>query len=227
MFHREDDSRSSSCFSTTSRRQYSTTCGKSNCLSARQPAARGNRYLPLFIGFVTQDQPKEMVSFFEGQRPAFKKRADTFERAEQAAIPEQMAALGDFTSRAYRRPLTPKETADQAVLYRSLLARGASHEDAFRGVISRVLVSPEFLFRIEQPAAASKPGPVNDWELATRLSYFLWSSTPDVELRRLAASGRLHIPEVLKAQSRRMLRDARVRSLAIEFGAQVASRARI
>ena len=61
---------------------------------------------------------------------------------------------------------------------------------------------------------------MNDWELATRLSYFLWSSVPDDALRRLAAQGRLRDPQVLAAQTRRMLKDSRVRALAIEFGAQ-------
>src|SRR5207247_3765295 len=65
------------------------------------------------------------------------------------------------------------------------------------------------------PGAA--PGPVDDWELATRLSYFLWSSAPDAELRELAARGRLRSPDELAAQTRRMLRDPRVRRLATEF----------
>src|SRR5207302_3474282 len=81
-------------------------------------------------------------------------------------------------------------------------------------------VAPAFLFRIEQAPAGKQPGPVNDWELATRLSYFLWSAPPDDELRALAATGKLRDPEVLAAQTRRMLKDGRTRSLAIEFGTQ-------
>ncbi|HND56796.1 MAG TPA: DUF1592 domain-containing protein, partial [Pirellulaceae bacterium] len=80
------------------------------------------------------------------------------------------------------------------------------------------LTSPAFLYRGEK--AAAKTGPVNDWELATRLSYFLWSSTPDDELRQLAAAGKLHEPEVLAAQARRMLKHDHIRRLATEFGCQ-------
>jgi hypothetical protein len=81
-------------------------------------------------------------------------------------------------------------------------------------------VSPAFLFRIEQAPAGKEPAAVNDWELATRLSYFLWSSIPDDELRRLAATGQLRDPKVLAAQVQRMLKDDRLRALAIEFGTQ-------
>ena len=77
-----------------------------------------------------------------------------------------------------------------------------------------------FLFRIEEAPAGLKPGSVTDWELATRLSYFLWSSAPDAELRRLAAAGQLREPKVLAEQTRRMLKDPRARALAIEFGTQ-------
>src|SRR5581483_3362264 len=68
--------------------------------------------------------------------------------------------------------------------------------------------------------AGKNPGPVNDWELATRLSYFLWASMPDEELRKLAAAGQLREPKVLAAQVQRMLKDDRLRALAIEFGTQ-------
>jgi hypothetical protein len=87
-------------------------------------------------------------------------------------------------------------------------------------VLARVLVSPAFLFRIEQPPPGKDPGPVDDWELATRLSYFVWSSLPDDELRGLAAAGRLRDPKVLAGQVGRMVKDPRARALAVEFGTQ-------
>src|SRR6185503_9210087 len=87
-------------------------------------------------------------------------------------------------------------------------------------VLARTLVAPAFLFRIEQAPQGKQPGPVNDWEMATRLSYFLWSAPPDAELRRLAAAGQLRDPKVIAEQTRRMLKDDRTRSLAIEFGTQ-------
>ena len=85
-------------------------------------------------------------------------------------------------------------------------------------MLVRILTSPAYLYRSETPA--TQTGPVNDWELATRLSYFLWSSLPDDELRSVAAAGRLRDPDVLAAQARRMLKDDRIRRLATEFGCQ-------
>ncbi len=89
-----------------------------------------------------------------------------------------------------------------------------------RGTLARLLVSPSFLFKLEHAPAGKEAGAINNWELATRLSYFLWSSVPDEELRRLAESGRLRDPNVLAEQTTRMLKDNRVRSLGIEFGTQ-------
>ncbi len=186
---------------------------------SRQPVTENN-YLPQFIGFVTQDQPKEMLRHFESQRPVFQKRADVFRKEEETAIPKQLDALLEFTGRAYRRPLQPKEKSDLLALYQTIRGKGAGHDEAFRGVLARVLVSPAFLFRIEQAPPGKEAGPVNDWELASRLSYFLWSSVPDDELRMLARAGQLRDPKVLANQVQRMLKDDRLRALAIEFGTQ-------
>jgi hypothetical protein len=179
-----------------------------------------NKYLPLFIGFVTQDQPKELVVFFEGFREPFRKRAEEFEKELDAAGPKQLDALLALTARAYRRPLAEKEKNDLLGLYRSLRQKGVAHEEAFRGVLARVLVSPSYIFRVEQAPPGKEARAVNDWELATRLSYFLGSTLPDDELRREATAGRLHEPAVLEAQTRRLLKDERTRALAIEFGTQ-------
>jgi hypothetical protein len=179
-----------------------------------------NEYLPLFIGFVTQDQPKSLVKFFEDRRPTFKKWADDFERDFETAAPQQMKQLFDFATRAYRRPLLPTEANGLKALHQSLRKRDVTHEDAFRSVLARVLMSPSFLLHLERPPTGKLARPVNDWELASRLSYFLWASPPDDELRRLATAGRLHEPEVLAEQTQRMLKNDRVRALAIEFGTQ-------
>ena len=87
-----------------------------------------------------------------------------------------------------------------------------------RVVLTRVFTSPAFLYHCETPGPEAAPVPVDDWELAARLSYFLWSSVPDAELRALAAQGRLREPGQVAVQARRMLGDPRVRRLAIEFG---------
>lgn len=218
MFHREDEPLLQLFLNEAQTKQIESLWKEHRFIS-RQAIAE-NAYLPQFIGFVTQDQPKQMVAYFEGMRPIFKQRADEFEKEQESAIPKHVDALHQFASKAFRRPLTDKETADLRNLDQALRNKGASHEEAFRGVLARILVSPAFLFRIEQATAGKDPGPVNDWELATRLSYFLWSSTPDEELRRLAAAGRLHDSKVLASQVDRMIQDARIRSLAIEFGTQ-------
>ncbi|HEX5269929.1 MAG TPA: DUF1592 domain-containing protein, partial [Gemmataceae bacterium] len=179
-----------------------------------------HKNLPLFIGFVTQDQPKALVVYFEGLREPFRKRAEEFEKEVEAAVPKQLDKLADFAARAYRRPISEAEKAQLLGLHAALRKKGASREEAFRGVLARVLVSPSFLFHMEQPPPGKEPRPVNDWELAARLSYFLWSSVPDDELRKSAAAGKLHEPDELARQTRRMLKDPRVRQLAIEFGTQ-------
>lgn len=141
------------------------------------------------------------------------------EKAKVDAEPTHLDALLDFAARAYRRPLTKAEAADLLGYYRKLRARdGLSHEDAVRDAIVAVLVSPDFSYRIDLVAADSKAMPLADYALASRLSYFLWSSMPDAELLAVAARGELKRPEVLARQARRMLKDEKVRGLATEFG---------
>ena len=109
----------------------------------------------------------------------------------------------------------PREKAGVLNLYTLLREEGQEHDPALRSLLGRVLVSPNFLYRIEQPAAGVDPQPVSSWELASRLSYFLWSSMPDGELFRLAAAGSLRDPQVLARQAGRMLKHERIRALAL------------
>ena len=145
------------------------------------------------------------------------------EKARAAAEPSHLVALQEFAGRAYRRPLTADERAGVAAFYRGLRGDGVGHEDAVRDTLVRVLMSPHFCFRLDlpRPGAAGTPGktePLSDHALASRLSYFLWASTPDRELLEAAAKGDLRRPEVLAAQARRMLKDDRARGLAEQFG---------
>ncbi len=131
--------------------------------------------------------------------------------------------------RAYRRPVTDADLKTPLELYAS-----AKAEDGFDAGIemglSAVLASPEFLFRIERDpasakATAGKPGEgsvyrISDLELASRLSFFLWSSIPDDELIDVAARGDLDKPAVLERQVTRMLADARSRNLITNFASQ-------
>jgi len=218
MFHREDEPLERLFLDAEQKRRIDHLWAEHRFIS-QQPVAE-NAYLPQFIGYVTQDQPKSLLDYFESQRPVFKKRADEFERDAQAAEPKHLTALADFASRGYRRPLDDKERTDLQALYQKIRKKGVSHDEAFRSTLTRVLVAPAFLFRIEKSPPGKNAGPINDWELATRLSYFLWSSAPDGELRQLASAGTLRDPKVLASQTQRMLKDERLRALAIEFGTQ-------
>ncbi|MDP1560335.1 MAG: DUF1592 domain-containing protein [Pirellulaceae bacterium] len=155
--------------------------------------------------FATQDRA-DLVVEFEKMREPIHQAAAVFRAKQVTAEAAQRQAVIDLAQRAWRRPLTDGEVTQlQAMPPRLMLAR--------------VLTSPAFLYRTETPGVET--GPVNDWELATRLSYFLWSSLPDEELSQLAAVGKLREPEVLKAQVRRMLNDeGKIRRLATEFGCQ-------
>ncbi len=164
--------------------------------------------------YATQDADP---GIFAPLHEPIKLRAEAFKKLLVDRQPAQLDAVLKFAGDAYRRPLVAIELEKLRTLYRKLREQEIPHADAIRLTLARVLVSPAFLYRAEQPGPGRQSCPVNDWELATRLSYFLWSSIPDAELRELAVNGRLHQPEVLAAQSRRMIRDPRVRRLATEF----------
>ena len=125
--------------------------------------------------------------------------------------------------RAYRRPIEDDEI-DRifGVAFRAF-EDGATPEDAYKLGFKLILASPKFLFRIEQdPDDDDEDGirQLSDYELATRLSYFLWSSMPDKELFELAKQGKLSAPEVLEQQVQRMLKDDKARALVDNFAGQ-------
>ena len=123
--------------------------------------------------------------------------------------------------RGYRRPVTKGELDELLSLVRMAQDRGDSFEGGIRVALEAILVNPNFLFRIERdPPGSGSIHRLSDVELASRLSYFLWSSMPDDELLGLAAQDRLHVPEVLHAQMRRLLDDPRSRALVDNFGGQ-------
>src|SRR6185295_7708220 len=104
---------------------------------------------PQFMGYTTQDTPKAYQQFFIDRKPLFRKHAEEFLKREEAAIPGQLDALLAFAEKAYRRPLQEHEKAALRTLYNSVRQKRAAHDEAFRAVLARVLVSPAFLFRIE------------------------------------------------------------------------------
>ncbi len=150
------------------------------------------------------------------------------EKEHLESEPKQLDALLRFATHAYRRPLTKAERDDLLQYYHALRSKnGLAHEGAVRDSIVSLLMSPDFLYRIDvldtrTPVKAtalktSSSQPLSAYALASRLSYFLWATMPDEELLRHAESGDLLKTEVLLAQTRRMLKDPRVRGLATEF----------
>ena len=164
--------------------------------------------------YATQDGDP---SLFEPLREPIRQRAAAFRQLLADTEEKHRDAIIKFAELAYRRPLTETDDRELLDLYASLRDQTPSHEDAIRLMLAKVLVSPAFLYRIERPGAGATQGPVSDWELASRLSYFLWSSLPDEELRRVAEAGRLRETSELNAQLHRMLGDGRTRRLATEF----------
>lgn len=135
--------------------------------------------------------------------------------------------LSTLARRAFRRPVTNADLDDLMPFYTKALAEGGLGEGGFDAgierALERLLVSPQFLFRIERDPPGAAPGSVyrvNDLELASRLSFFLWSSIPDDELLELASSGLLDDRPILEQQVKRMLADPRAESLVTNFAAQ-------
>ncbi|HYG74181.1 MAG TPA: DUF1592 domain-containing protein [Planctomycetota bacterium] len=128
--------------------------------------------------------------------------------------------LDEFVPRAFRRPVEKPELSRYLAFFDESDKRGVTFEESIRSVLKAVLVSPNFLFRIEPDQPSAEPYPIGQFELASRLSYFLWSSMPDEELFKLARKKKLRDPKVLEEQIRRMLLDPKSRALADNFATQ-------
>lgn len=177
--------------------------------------------------FATQDADPKV---FEPLRKPINDRAQAFRQTLLEAEPKQLSQVIEFANLAYRRPLKDQESRELKSLYQRLRDQELPHDEAIRFTIARVLVAPAFLYRVE-PIPEKSAGPsittrefsaarISDWVMANRLSYFLWSTMPDNELRSLAAAKKLSDPDTIVAESKRMLKDDRVRSLATEFACQ-------
>jgi len=140
-----------------------------------------------------------------------------------AGVDERTAAGGSLKRlafRAFRGPVELDEVERMLALYDGARKRGESWEDGVRLCVRAMLISPQFLFRMEDERTGIEPYQLNDFELASRLSYFLWSSMPDDCLLDAAAAGKLRDPAALEAEARRMLADPKSRVLAENFGSQ-------
>ena len=140
--------------------------------------------------------------------------------SEEVACARQI--VSDLASEAYRRPLTDDDMTGLMSLYRQGADRGG-FESGIRTALQGILASPHFVFRAERVAEGSpqdQVAPLSGRALASRLSYFLWASPPDEELRALGESGELQDPDVILAQAQRMLADPRSETLATRFASQ-------
>ena len=130
--------------------------------------------------------------------------------------------ITNLARQAYRRPVTQEDLEGLLGFYETARKK-TDFESGIRTALQAILASPKFVFRLEQRPvniAAGQTYRINDLELASRMSYFLWSTAPDEELINSAASGKLHNPNELEKQTRRMLADPRSESLATRFAAQ-------
>ncbi|MCE9534680.1 MAG: DUF1592 domain-containing protein [Planctomycetes bacterium] len=152
--------------------------------------------------------------------PPFSHKALFFAGDERKDLAYAREIFEKFLPRAYRRPVTKQEVESiVGVVDEAMKTSKLSFVDAMRTGLQRVLCAPSFLF-LEEPSNNPKRRTLTDYELASRLSYFLWSTMPDEELFALAASGKLHEKTVLNAQIKRMLADPKADQLVRNFGGQ-------
>jgi hypothetical protein len=151
----------------------------------------------------------------EGQVPLV---ISSWPKAGNAPETAAQEILEEFLPRAFRRPVSKSERERYLQLFTSEMAAEQTFESAIRTTLAAALVSPHFLYRPELgPSSTNKEYPLNDYQLASRLSYFLWMSMPDEELLLLAEKKRLRKPRTLRQQVRRMLEDPRAKSTARTF----------
>ncbi|WP_254509428.1 DUF1592 domain-containing protein [Anatilimnocola floriformis] len=153
-------------------------------------------------------------TFFADIRHGLKQRGELLVKAKA----NYLAQIESFATTAFRRPPTAAEVANLRSFFEKL-SSNPEHgiEQAVRASVIRLLVSPHFCYHLDPPAAGNTVEPLSDLALASRLSYFLWSSQPDEELMRVARAGKLHDKDELLRQTRRMLKDPKVSGLALEF----------
>lgn len=162
-------------------------------------------------------QPTEVQGYLQRLYDHFNYAQEQLRVAEQGHLENVI----DFAESAWRRPLTDNENSRLRNFYSRIREEGElGHVEATQFLLARVLTSPAFLYRIEEPTEAKPIVPLSDYALASRLSYFLWSSPPDEKLLKLASKGILKDEDILVAETRRMLKDPKARRFATEFFGQ-------
>lgn len=182
--------------------------------NADDPKLRGDRNL--FVFYLELEGPTDAP-------PPKSHQHIIVRRPSQETSLEEAAreCLGPLMARAFRRPVDDQEVDRHVQLVRYVVERGNTFERGIQVALQAILVSPHFLFRMElDPAEGESVREINDFELASRLSYFLWSSMPDETLFELARQGKLRERNVLDAQISRMLADDKADALVDNFASQ-------
>lgn len=175
--------------------------------------------------FATQDR-SDLVPQFKALFPVYEKQAKAFQDLQRSYEPVQLASAISFADKAWRRPLIEKEKLALQTFYKKLRDQELSHERSIKLLVARILVAPDYIYRREVPHAGEEFSPVTDLELASRLSYFLWSSAPDDRLIKMATNRTKNREEqlsnrsVLTGEAKRMLSDSKIRRLAVHFACQ-------
>lgn len=190
---------------------------------ATVPLTRGVHHIKI----TSINEPIDFYSFTTEQRqeptPQDKRalhfRLFGMEPGESPTQPNQAAKqlIQRFLTKAYRHPTTPTDAEPFYKIYQRAAERGDPYEEAIKMALKAVLVSPKFLFRVEDNAATDKIQPVGQYDMASRLSYFFWSTSPDEKLLQLAAQNKLQEPATLRRQVNRMLDDPRSRAFSNSF----------
>jgi mono/diheme cytochrome c family protein len=190
-----------------------------------EPSKRDSQEVHMVAGMpklrnVTIDGPYNVKGISEGPSRQRLYVCHPTSAADETACATKI--LTTLARRAYRRPVTAADVEAPLSFYKKSRQSG-NFDDGIRSGVARVLSSPYFLYRMEKDPVAARPGvahPVTDIELASRLSFFLWSSIPDDKLMDLAIAGKLRQPDVLAAQVSRMLEDERADALVENFTGQ-------
>jgi len=188
-----------------------TLLNKEQLARYEHDALRGDNYnTPMWF-----ESPRILVSKIEIEGPLNEAWPPASHRVIFGDQPYQSSAadevLHGFATRAWRRPVEANEVRPIVALVRAAEKAGQKPEVAIQQGLKAILCAPEFLYREEKSAT------LNDYEIASRLSYFLWSSMPDERLLKCAAAGELHRPEVLREEAQRLLTDPRADAFIDEF----------
>ncbi|MEM8666460.1 MAG: DUF1592 domain-containing protein [Planctomycetota bacterium] len=168
---------------------------------------------------------KQVTQYVSPDRLPVSHHRILFTQPSESRSADQASAevLNRFASRAFRRPATRREVGRLVQLASKVREDGGSFEESIQVAMQAILVSPHFLFKVEQPRSVGPDGEmpsINNYELATRISYFLWSSMPDDELLSMAHHGQIRDPQRLRAKIGRMLQDAKANRFVENFAGQ-------